>query len=106
MTKVLIDPGACGFTTRVFAESEDGQETTVRVATGCKAVQDMMKEVGAELDAYELCLVKPGKGPLFDYAGEHFPVHAGCPVIAGIVKCVEAECGLALKHDVSIKFED
>ena len=39
-----------------------------------------------------------------EYAAEHFPAHASCPVIAGITKCAEAECSLALKHDASIRF--
>ena len=107
MTKVRIEPGACGFTTRVTAEAseEDEQEVTVRVVTGCKAVKGMMESLGNPLDAYSVCLAKPGKGPLFAYASENFPVHAGCPVIAGITKCVEAECGLALRHNAEIVFE-
>lgn len=106
MTKVQINPGVCGFVTAVTAESEDEQEVKVQVRTGCKAVQTMMEALGSTFDAYEVCLVKPGQGPLFAYAAEHFPVHAGCPVIAGITKCMEAECGLALRHDVEIRFED
>ena len=66
----------------------------------------MMAELGTTLDAFEVCLVKPGRGPLFKYAAEKFPVHAGCPVIAGITKCIEAECSLALKKDSGIYFEE
>ena len=82
MTTVQIQPGICGFTTKVEAVSED-QDT---------------------FDAFELCLVKPGHGPLFEYAGEHFPIHAACPVIAGIIKCAEVECRLALPADAQIQF--
>ena len=105
MTKVRIDPGICGFTTIVTAEADDDQEVRLRVASGCKAVQEMMHALGEDFDAYELCLVKPGKGPLFEYASEHFPIHVGCPVLSGITKCVEAECHLALPKDASIHFE-
>ena len=104
MTKVLVEPGICGFVTKVTAESDDQMEVTVRVASGCEAVQKMMAGLGDTFDAYELCLTKPGTGPLYEYAQSHFPVHAACPVIAGITKCVEAECRLALKKDCSIKF--
>ena len=55
-------------------------------------------------DAYELCLTKPGDGPLYGWAAEHFPVHAACPVIAGILKCAEAECRLALPRDAAVRF--
>ncbi|MBQ9031439.1 MAG: hypothetical protein IJ106_08315, partial [Parasporobacterium sp.] len=48
---------------------------------------------------------KPGTGLLFGYASEQFPVHAGCPVLSGITKCIEAEAGLALQHNVTITFE-
>ena len=106
MTKVKIEPGICKFTTTVTADSEDGQEVKIRVSSGCKAVMQMMVALGDTFDAYELCLVKPGRGPLFDYASQNFPVHVGCPVIAGITKCAEAECGLALKCNASIEFVD
>lgn len=106
MTKVVIEPGVCGFLSRVSAESEDQMEVVVKVKSGCESVRNMMKELGDTFDAYELCLQKPGEGPLYTYAQEHFPVHAACPVLNGILKCVEAECNLALKKDVSIRFED
>lgn len=104
MTTVMIDPGVCNFVTKVTAESEDQMEVKLHVSSGCAAVQKMMAALGDTFDAYELCLAKPGAGPLFEFAGENFPVHAGCPVIAGITKCVEAECRLALPKDASIRF--
>ena len=108
MTKVKVEPGPCGFKTIVTAEASEDDPTKikVKVACGCEAVQNMMKELGDTLDAYEVCLQKPGRGPLFDYAAEHFPVHVVCPVITGITKCVEAEAQLALKHNVTIEFVD
>ena len=108
MTRVKVEPGPCGFKTVVTAEAseDDPSEVKVKVACGCEAVQEMMKELGDTLDAYEVCLQKPGQGPLFDYAAEHFPVHVVCPVITGSTKCVEAEAQLALKHNVTIEFVD
>ncbi len=105
MTNVEIQPGICGFTARVCAQAnEDCDEVKLKVACGCQSVSDMMKALGDTFDAYELCLSKPGVNSLFAYASEHFPVHAGCPVLAGIIKCAEAECNLALPADASIKF--
>lgn len=66
----------------------------------------LMEELGSTFDAYEVCLVKPGSEPFFEYANKNFPVHSGCPIIAGITKCIEAEANLALKADASIKFLD
>lgn len=106
MTKVLIDPGVCGFITSVEAHSDDQMTVEVTVKSGCDSIRAMMDELGSTFDAYEICLKKPGDGAFFDYTKEHFPVHAACPVLSGIIKCMEVECRLALKKDVSIKFED
>jgi hypothetical protein len=105
MTKVTIEPGICGFVARVEAASEDQTEVKLKVSSGCKTVMGMMKELGDTFDAYELCLTKPGTGPLYDYASRNFPVHVSCPVIAGIIKCAEVECKLALPKDAGIHFE-
>lgn len=105
MKQVRIDPGVCGFVTKVTAVGDEDEGTvTLTVASGCEAVQKMMQAAGDTFDAYELCLTKPGAGPLYGYASASFPVHAGCPVLAGILKCAEAEAGLALTRDVSICF--
>lgn len=104
MTTVQIQPGICGFTTKVEAVSEDQEEVKITVQSGCESVRKMMEELWDTFDTFELCLVKPGHGPLFEYAGEHFPIHAACPVIAGIIKCAEVECRLALPADAQIQF--
>lgn len=108
MTKVKIEPGICGFTTQVTAtaDEDDDTELTVKVATGCPSVKAMMEALGEEYEAYEVCLRKPGEGPFFDYARAHFPVHVSCPVINGIIKCMEVEAHLALRRDAAITFMD
>lgn len=105
MTKVKIEPGVCGLITWVEAESEDGMEVTIKIDSDCEAVQKMFKELGGEFDAYDVCLCRPGRNVFYEYAGKHFPGHASCPTIAGIVKCIEAECKLALPRPVQITFE-
>ena len=104
MTKVTINPGVCGFTTRVEAVSEDEMEVKVKVESGCESVMRMFEALGDTFDSYELCLVQPGKGPLFEYASENFPAHCACPILSGITKAAEAECKLALPRDASITF--
>ncbi len=107
MKTVSIDPGICGLITKEEATAnEDKDEVTLKVASGCAAVRAMMEELGAEFDAYEICLGKPGTGPLYEYAQAKFPGHCACPVLAGITKAVEVECGLALQKDSSITFVD
>lgn len=104
MTKVMIKPGPCGLDTTVEASSEDGMEVQVKINSSCESVAKMTEVLGDTWDAYEVCLGKPGSGPLYDYAADHMPGHASCPTIAGIIKCIEAECRLALPQDVSITF--
>ena len=65
----------------------------------------MIDALGLTFDAFEVCLQKPGVGPFFDYALEHFPVHASCPALPGIIKAMEVEAKLALPRDASIHFE-
>ncbi len=104
MTRVKIDPGICGLKTKVEAAAEDETAVTVRIFSACPSIKAMAEALGEEFDAYEICLQKPGQGPFYDYAREHFPVHVSCPAINGIIKCVEVECHLALKKNASIVF--
>lgn len=106
MTKVEVNPGVCGFVANVTADLNDDEECIVTVNSGCAAVTAMMEELGDTFDGIEVCLKKPGQNVFYDYAAEHFPGHAACPVINGIVKCIEAESSLALKADAYIKFID
>ena len=104
MTKLIIEPGVCGFTAEVTSQTNEDDEIVLTVTSGCKAIQNMMAQLGDTFDPYELCLCKPGTNPLYRYAEDHFPAHGGCTVIAGITKCAEAEAGLALKKNVSFTF--
>ncbi len=108
MTKVTIEPGICGLKTKVAAQADEEKENVkIKVASGCKAITEMMKFLGEDFDTFELCLTRPGKGPLYEFASSgSFPVHASCPVIAGITKCAEVECALALPKDAHITFEE
>lgn len=104
MTEVRIEPGICGFTALVTAELNDDDECMVTVKTGCTAVQKMMEALGDTFDPMEECLTRPGTNSFYEYAGANFPVHAACPVINGILKCMEAESNLALPKDAGIFF--
>ena len=100
MTKVRVEPGICGFTTLINAESEDGMMTTLTVDSKCGRIQKLVAGLDEEINAYSVCMPHPAQ--LF----EENELHAACPVVAGIVKAIEAECGLALKKDVQICFVD
>lgn len=104
MTKVKIDPGICGLITIAEAVSEDGQEVTLTVQSGCASIGKMFEVLGNTFDSFELCLAKPGSNCLYEYAAQNLPGHASCPTIAGIIKAVEVECKLALPKTATIEF--
>ena len=104
MTKVQINPGVCGFIASVTAESDDEQMVKLDIKSGCAGITKLAEKLGEEIDAFEVCLGKPGTGELYELAQEVCPGHASCPVIAGILKCIEAECRLALPRDAEIRF--
>lgn len=103
MKTVQINPGVCGFATEVKAVTEDGQMVRLEIKTACEHVKRLAEALGAEVDGYAVCFGKFGSGPVYDAAREACR-HAACPVPMGIVKCIEAECGLALPRDIEIKF--
>ena len=107
MTRVKIKSGGCGNITNVEAASDDGAEVMLQVDSGCAAIVKMFEELGDTFDAYSLCFSKPGSGLFYEYTAkaEKYPPHGGCPVIAGVVKAIEAECKLAIPSDASITFE-
>ena len=60
MKKLLVNPGICGFKTLVEASADkETGDVTVKVASGCPAVQKMMDEVGDTFDSYALCRRAP-----------------------------------------------
>lgn len=103
-TRVTIEPGICNLTCSVTAELVDEDELEVDVSTGCDAIQGMFDQLGSTFDAFEVCLQKPGCGPFYEYAKEHFPIHVSCPALCGIIKAMEVEARLALPEDASIRF--
>jgi hypothetical protein len=105
MTKATIHPGICNSITQVEASSEDQMDVTITIRSDCKAVAEMAEALGNEFDAFEVCLKRPGANLFYEYASKHFPGHAGCPVISGIVKCTEVECRLALPQKTEIIIE-
>ncbi len=104
MKTVRIKPGICGIITTATAESEDQMEVKVRVDSACEGVKNMFGQNENTFNVFEVCLKKPGQGELYELAGGFMPEHTSCPVIAGILKCIEVECRLALPADATIEF--
>jgi len=103
MKHVIVEPGVCGLTADVRAEAEAGGQLKLTVDTKCKAIEQMVADLGDDLSAYAF-LGLTGEQPLLETARVNYKIHAACPTLAGITKCVEAEAGMALPRDASIRF--
>jgi len=104
--KATINPGVCGFVAKVEAEDLGDYMVKVKVETGCESITKMFAELGDTFSAFDAVTVKPGSGPLYEFASKHFVAHGCCPTIACITKVMEATCGLALPRPVSLTFDE
>jgi len=102
---VVVDGGICGFQTRIHADSDDSQNVTFKIASGCEKAQkfgealigkgamDGYAEIGAGSDGVVLTTARESlKGCC-----------AGCAVHAGAFKAMQVAAGVALPKDVTLK---
>lgn len=104
MTRLKVEPGICGMTAIITADSEDGMECEISVETQCKMIEKLFEGIGGTVNAYEICMPRGDEEKFAAGLIRQYPTHAACPMISALIKCVEAECGLALKKDVSFSF--
>lgn len=103
--QVLVDAGICGFQTKIQAESDDMQNVTFRIVSGCEKA----RAFGAALIA---------KGPVDGYAelgtGSDGVVLttgreclkgccAACAVPVGAFKAMQVAAGVALPKDIAMR---
>lgn len=103
-TLVVVDAGICGFQTRIHAESDDSQNVTFKIASGCekarafgtalmaKGAVDGYGEIGAGTDGVVLTTARESlKGCC-----------AACAVPVGAFKAMQVAAGVALPRDVTL----
>lgn len=102
MTKVKINPGACGFSVMVTAIPDGTKRVKITIESDCEQVKALAE--GIEFLTMEDILGFPfGEDTVYQTAKKVIR-HASCPVPCGIIKAAEAELGLAVKRDVLIHF--
>lgn len=102
MTKVEINPGACGFSVIVTAIPDGTKRVKITIESDCEQVKALAE--GIELLTVEDILGFPfGEDKVYQTAKKLIR-HASCPVPCGIIKAAEAELGLAVKKDVLFHF--
>ncbi len=101
MTRLEIDPGACGLPTRVSISSKGGRLYRVEVESECEMIRKLGSEISelTMMDAFKRVL----ENPVYRAGGTCLK-HVSCPVPAGILKALEVEAGLAVPKDVSMRF--
>lgn len=102
---VAVDGGICGFKTNIHADSDDTQNVTFEIASGCakarafgdaltaKGPVDGYAEIGAGADGIVLTTARETlKGCC-----------AACVVPVGAFKAMQVAAGVALPQDVTLK---
>ena len=95
MTRVIVNPGACGFTTTIDVNKVSKRRVKVVITSDCEMVTEL-GESFTEVDAGQA--LKQGQA-LSEY------VHATCPIPIAVLKAIEAEAGLTVPCDVVILFD-
>ena len=102
MTRVIVKPGVCGFTTEIIVSKISKRTASVEIKSDCKQVITL-SEVLKELSLFEI--IKPlGECEVFEKSAK-CPLHLTCLVPVGVLKAIEAEGEMALPRDASIHFE-
>lgn len=102
MTKVEINPGACGFLVTILATKVEPRKANVVIQTDCEQVNEMASMI-THLTVQDI-LGFPFSEDIVYQAAKKVLRHASCPVPCGIIKAAEAELGLAVKQDVLVHF--
>jgi hypothetical protein len=107
---VAVDGGICGFQTRIHADSEDSQNVTFKIVSGCDKARKFGEALTAKgpVDAYAE-LGAGAEGVVLTTARESLKgCCAACAVPVGAFKAMQVAAGVALPKDVriEIKHED
>lgn len=102
---IVVDAGICGFHTRIHADSDDLQNVTVEITSGCEKVRkfgealvakgpvDGYAEIGAGADGVILTTARESlKGCC-----------AACATTIGAFKAMQVAAGVALPGDVTLR---
>lgn len=101
MTRVVVNPGACGMESTIEIEKKDSRTYSVKVGSECEMVVKLGKEISelTMMDAFKRVV----DNPVYRGAVKCLK-HVACPVPAAILKALEVEAGLNVPKDVSITF--
>ncbi len=100
MTKVCVDPGACGFVCLIEVSRTKKYKAAVRLQSRCKQIVELAAEI-CEVDFMDIVGRAFGENQIF-LSGARCKLHPSCPIPTALVKAVEAELDMAVKKNVTI----
>jgi hypothetical protein len=100
VTKVCVDPGACGFACMIEVKRTGKYKAAVRLQSRCKQIAQLASQI-SEVDFMDIVGKAFGQNQIF-LSAARCKLHPSCPVPTALVKAVEAELGMAVKKNVTI----
>jgi hypothetical protein len=102
MTKVVVDPGPCGFKTAIEVARLAKRKVTVTITSDCETITNLGQALSV-IDHWDS--LQPRESSEVYTQAAACGLHTACPVPIAILKAIEVEAGLAVPRDVSIRFE-
>ena len=102
MTKVRVEPGACGLTCLIEVNRTEKYRAMVSLQSECKQITKLAEEI-TEIDFLKVMQGAFGQNHLFQSVPK-CKLHQTCVIPTAIMKAVEAEVGMAVKKDIVIAF--
>jgi len=102
--KVVVDAGICGFQTNIHAESDDSQNVSFRIVSGCEKVRKFADELAAKGPVDGYAEVGAGsEGVILTTSNSVLKgCCAGCAVYCATFKAMQVAAGVALPKDVAL----
>lgn len=101
MTKIIVNPGICGFIVEITAKKDKDKKINISFDTECDMVREMLEDIRM-LDM-RTAFTGYLNNPVYRSSAKHLR-HVACPVPSGILKAIEVEAGICLPRDVTITF--
>jgi hypothetical protein len=99
---LVIEPGVCRLTSKVEVWSEDGV-LRCKIESGCAHVREFAERLDG-VQMADIIKMPYSENKVYQVAGKTLK-HSTCILPAAVLKAMEAAAGLALKRDVSLRFE-
>lgn len=104
-----IDPGICGFTTVVTAQTEDSRNVTFTFESGCPTIAELASLIDEISPVDAIQTLSREENPVLARARELLQATGcceACVVPVGVVKAMYVVTNLALPRDVSLKLTE